>query len=204
MRRIDVMKKRPSRWPWALGVIVLALALWGATVLLRPPAEDEGPELPVTTADTLPPTQIPLTRGGARAAPEPPSLSELMPLNEEQVGETVKVEGDVVATGTDAIWILVGSHVVRVESRRARKGEAVSVEGVIRAATTDTADRLAEQVLAREPGSEAWTMISDFKIVEGAEDGADEDAEVDAEDEADAESGEEDGETTGADPEDDD
>lgn len=178
MRRIDVMKKRPSRWPWALGVVILGLALWGATVLLRPPAEDEGPELPPTAADTLPPAEIPLTRGGARPAPEPPSLSELMPLDEEHVGETVKVEGDVVATGNDAFWILAGSHVVRVDSRRrARKGESLSVEGALRAADADTTDRMAEQVLSREPGSESWTIISAFKVVEEGADESDEDAE---------------------------
>lgn len=172
MRHIDVMKKRPSRWPWALGVVLLGLALWGATVLLRPPAEDDAADLPVTAADTLPPAEIPLTRDGARAAPEPPTLSELMPLEEEQVGQNVKVEGDVVATGNDAVWILAGTHVIRVDSReRARKGESLSLEGVLQPADTEMADRMTQQVLSREPGYEAWTVIREFKIVEKGYDG---------------------------------
>lgn len=172
MRHIDVMKKRPSRWPWALGVVLLGLALWGATVLLRPPAEDDAPDLPVTAADTLPPAEIPLTRDGARPEPEPPTLSKLMPLEEEQVGQTVKVEGDVVATGNDAVWILAGTHVIRVDSReRARKGESLSLEGVLQPADTDMADRMTQQVISREPGYEAWTVIREFKVVEKGYDG---------------------------------
>lgn len=182
MRRIDVMKKRPSRRPWVLGVVILGLALWGASILLRPPKEDAGPELPVTAADTLPPAAIPLTRGGARAAPEPPSLSKLMPLDEEHLGETVNVEGQVVATGNDAFWILAGSRIIRVDSRRrTRKGDSLSFRGVLRVADGETTDRMAAQVLSREPGSEGWTIVSEIKVVEEGSEDDPEDAEGESE-----------------------
>lgn len=169
MRHIDVSKKRPSHWPWVIGVIVLGLALWGATVLLAPPADDDGPELPVTAADTLPPSSIPIAQGGAMATPEPPSLSELMPLDEEDVGETVQVEGEVVATGNDAFWIMADSRVIRVDSRqRARKGDTLTVRGVLQPVEDDeNTDRVVTQVLSREPGSAGWTIINTLKLVEG-------------------------------------
>lgn len=176
MRRIDVSKKRPSRWPWALGVIVLGFALWGATVLLAPPDGDAVPEPAATAADTLPPTPIPLVQGGARAAPGPPTLSELMPLGEEHEGETVKVEGEVVATGNDAFWILTDARVIRVDSRqRIRKGDTLTVTGVLRPADDETTDRMTAQVLSREPGSEGWTIVGMLKLVEdGSEDASEE------------------------------
>lgn len=182
MRHIDVSKKRPSHWPWVIGVIVLGLALWGATVLLAPPADDDGPELPVTAADTLPPSSIPHAQGGARAMPEPPSLSELMPLDEDDVGETVQVEGEVVATGNDAFWIMADSRVIRVDSRqRARKGDTLTVRGVLQPADDETTDRVVTQVLAREPGSAGWTIINMLKLVEGDPDEAESDEEGDGE-----------------------
>lgn len=187
MRHIDVMKKRPSRGPWALGVVLLALAMWGATVLLRPPVENEAPDRPTMAADTLPPAQIPLTRDGARAEPEPPTLAELLPLGEEHMGTTLQVGGDVVATGDDAVWILAGSSVIRVDSReRARRGESLSVEGVVQPADTDMADRMTARVISREPGSEGWTVIREFKVVEK---GYDESADGESDDEADGAGG---------------
>lgn len=167
MRKIDVEKKRATKWPWLLGVVLLALVVWGATVLLRPPAEEEGPDLPVTTADTLPPSAIPSSSGGASAAPRAQSLARLMPLGEEDIGQTVQVEGEVVATGNNAFWMVSGSSVLRVDSyRRARKGDSLSVRGVLQSAEEALTDQMATDVLSRDPAAERWTVIRSLKLVD--------------------------------------
>lgn len=167
MRKIDVEKKRASQWPWLLGVVLVALVVWGATVLLRPPAGPEAPDLPVTTADTLPPSAIPSSSGGASASPEAQSLTDLMPLGEEDVGETVEVEGEVVATGNNAFWIVSGSSVLRVDSsRRTRKGDSLSVRGMLQSAEEAMTDQMATDVLSRDPASEGWTIIRSLKLVD--------------------------------------
>lgn len=167
MRRIDVEKKRVTKWPWLLGVVLLVLVVWGATALLRPPAEEEGPDLPVTTADTLPPAAIPSSSGGASAAPRAKSLARLMPLGEEDVGETVRVDGEVVATGNNTFWMLSGSNVLRVDSyRRARRGDSLSVRGVLQLAEEALTDQMATDVLSRDPAAERWTVIRSLKLVD--------------------------------------
>lgn len=167
MRKIDVEKKRASQWPWLLGVGLLALVVWGATTLLRAPLEEEGPDLPGTTADTLPPAAIPSSTGGASAARQAQSLAALMPLGDEDIGQTVQVEGEVVATGNDAFWIVSGSSVLRVDSfQRARKGDSLSVRGVLQPAEEAMTDQMATDVLSRDPAAQSWTVIRSVKLVD--------------------------------------
>jgi len=167
MRRIDVEKKRVTHWPWLLGLALLVLAGWGATVLLRPPDEDEGPELPVTTADTLPPARIPGLGSPGGAAAAEPSVPDLLPLGEEHLGETVRAEGEVLATGNDAFWILAGSAILRVDSRRrTRKGDTVRVRGVLRESDPEMTDQIASDVLFRGSDSERWTVVRSLKLVD--------------------------------------
>lgn len=59
MRHIDIRKKRPSAWPWIVGVVLLLLVGWGVTTLLTADEEDEpGVSVP-TVQDTMPPALIP-------------------------------------------------------------------------------------------------------------------------------------------------
>lgn len=166
MRRIDVEKKRTSRWPWLLGAVLLALVVWGATVLLRSPAEPDAPDLPPTAADTLPPSAIPSATGGATAEREAQRLADLMPLGEENLGTTVEVEGEVVATGNAAFWLLSESRVLRIDSsQRARRGDTLAVRGVVETAEEALTDQMATDVLSRHPESEAWTIVRSFKVI---------------------------------------
>lgn len=167
MRRLDVEKKRTTGWPWVLGVGVLALLLWGATILLRADPEPEPPDIGVTAEDTLPPALIPSPSGGG-AAPQGGTRSGAEPaLGEDQIGETVRTQGEVVATGNEAFWILAGSRVLRVDSpRRARSGDTVSVEGTLREADTEMTDRMASEVLSRHPDFDSWTVLRSLRVVE--------------------------------------
>lgn len=167
MRHIDVDRKRAGRWPWVLGLGILVLVVWGVTILLRPPVESEAPAVGTTAADTLPPAMIPSetdepATGGASGAAE-----DTISLGEERLGETVRVQGEVVATGNDAFWILIDSRVLRVDSpRRARRGDTLAVRGTLREADAATTDRLASTVMSRHPEFDSWTIVRVIKLVE--------------------------------------
>lgn len=164
-RRLDVEKKRPSRWPWLVGAILVALVLWGVSVLLRTPVEEEIVPAATTTEDTLPPAVIP-SQGGPISSPTP-AATDLSTLDEDAVGETGVVEGEVVATGNGAYWVLSGDHVLRVDSeRRARSGERISVEGTFQPADPATTERMASDVLSRHEDFDSWTIIPSVKLVE--------------------------------------
>lgn len=167
MRRIDVEKKRKTAWPWVIGLGVLALALWGATSLLLPDPEPEEPDIGVTAADTLPPALIPSLPGGG-SAPAGTSRTGADPeLGEDQLDEVVRVNGEVLATASDAFWILTASQVLRVDSpRRARKGDTVTVEGTLRRADTEKTDRIASEFISRHPAFDSWTVLRSLKLVE--------------------------------------
>ena len=168
MRRIDVEKKQASRWPWLLGLVVLALALWGVTILLRPPPE-EPVEVPgITPADTLPPTPIPGLSNGEGPSMTPDLLA-LLPLDDRDEGRQVRTRGRVVATGASAFWILADSVVVRVDARSpVHKGDTLTVEGTLRSADPAMTDRMTSEVLPREPGFDDWTVIRSMKLVRDA------------------------------------
>ena len=164
MRRIDVEKKRASRWPWLLGAIVLGLALWGVTILLRPPAEEPVQVPGITPADTLPPTPIPGLSGEESSMT--PDLLALLPLDDRDEGRQTRTRGRVVATGATAFWILADSVVVRVDARSpVHKGDTVTVEGTLRSADPAMTDRMTSEVLPREPGFDGWTIIRTMKLV---------------------------------------
>lgn len=169
MRRIDVEKKRPARWPWLLGVGILALVLWGVTVLLRAPVEEVVEPAGLTTPDTLPPALIPSrpTAIGPRGQDE--AGRDISQLGEDDIGESARVAGEVVATGNDVFWILSGSHVLRIDSqRRARRGDSMSVEGILRSADGEMTERMATEVMSRHEDFDSWTMVRSLKLVDGA------------------------------------
>lgn len=167
MRRIDVEKKRVTRAPWLLGLVVLGLALWGVTILLRPPAEPEPPEVGVTASDTLPPALIPMDPARLPGSSPERGSTPGVTLSEEHVGETVRVQGEVVATGGDTFWILVDSRALRVASpRRPRRGDRVSVSGTLREVDGATLDRGMADAMARHPDFDRWTVVRTVELVE--------------------------------------
>lgn len=169
MGKIDVERKRKTVWPLVIGAGLLVLIFWGVTTLLTEDP-DEGPQVTVPTVeDTYPPASVP-------APPDlPPSqtgvdqqadTSEAPPLDEETVGQTVRLQGEVVATGNDAFWILARNEVVGVESPRVvRKGDTVAIAGIVRPADPARTDRIAE-VLERHPAAEVFSVVRAVKLVE--------------------------------------
>ena len=172
MRNIDIEKKRPSAWPWVAGVAVLALIFWGVTVLLTPD-EQSGPEVQTTTVeDTHPPAAIP--DPPREAVPNTPGqdIGTLTPLGDEDVGQVVRLEGEVVATGNGSFWVLAGSEVVRIDSdRQARSGDSVAVAGPIRPADPAKTDRIQNGILSRRSGADSWTIVRDLKVIENGRGG---------------------------------
>ncbi|MBW3552126.1 MAG: hypothetical protein KY466_01380 [Gemmatimonadetes bacterium] len=176
MARIDVEKKRKTVWPLVIGLAILVLALWGVTTLLTddPAAE---PEVTVPTVeDTHPPAAVPAppnTDPGLTGTESTRAVEEIAPVGEEDVGQTVRVAGEVVATGNQAFWLLAGEEVLRVDStRRVRKGDSLSIEGILRPADPAKTDVIASDVLSRNPASPEWSVVRVVKLVEA--DGTDE------------------------------
>lgn len=173
MAKLKVERKRKTVWPLIGGLAVLVLVLWGITGLLTEDA-DTGPEVTVPTVeDTYPPAAIPgppdlePAQTGTDAARR---VDEVAPLGEEDIGQLVRVAGEVVATGNDAFWILAGDEVVRVESPRVvRKGDTLSIAGTLRPADPSKTDRISD-VLSRHPSSDEWSVVTSVKLVE--DDGA--------------------------------
>ena len=169
MAKLKVERKRKTAWPLLLGVLVLALVLWAITGLLTED-DDAGPDVTVPTVeDTYPPAAIPAppdlepANTGADAARQ---VDEVAPLGEEDIGQLIRVAGEVVATGNDAFWILAGDEVVRVESPRVvRKGDTLSIAGTLRQADPSRTNRISD-VLDRHPAADAWSVVTSVKLVE--------------------------------------
>lgn len=171
MRYVDVDKKRPSPWAWVLGLAVLGLALWGITILLRPPPPDEQPVVGPTTADSFPPSRIPGNPGQVVPLDRQADTPDLRSLGEEHIGQAVTVEGEVVATGNGGFWVVSDDQVLRIDSSlRTRQGDTVAVRGTLRAADAAATDRMANEVLARHPDFRRWTVIRPLKLVEEEDD----------------------------------
>lgn len=163
---IDIERKRPATWPWLLGLVVLGFVVYGVTSLLAAADEEDMRVAVPTAADTLPPAAIP-TPPNPVVLDRVRSVEELAPLGTEHVGEVIRVEGEVLATGTTGFWILAGLDVLRVDSNRTvRKGEVVTVEGTIEPAAEERTEEIAVEVLSRTPRAEDWGVVESVKLVD--------------------------------------
>jgi hypothetical protein len=166
MHRVHVSRKRPTIWPWIGGFAVLAVVIWSVTTLLAAPQDDEEDVVVPAPADTVVPSPIP-------APPHPlpgtgaATLANLAPVGEEHVGESVRAEGEVVATGTTGFWMVVGSEMIRVDSGlTVRRGQTVTIDGTLAAATDERTDQIFEEVVSRNPQAEDWRVVRSVKLVD--------------------------------------
>ena len=169
MARLDVERKRKTGWPWVAGGVLLLIVLWGVTALVNnesQAAPEAAAPLPqdrhIPAALPAPPNADPVDTGTDPAR----GVEEVAPLGEEDIGQTVRLSGEVVATGNDAFWIHAGREVVRVESdRRVHRGDTVSVAGTLRPADPGRTDRILD-VLERHPAAAEWSVIRAIQLVE--------------------------------------
>jgi hypothetical protein len=173
MRHMHIERKRTTAWPWVAGLAVLAVIAWGVTSLLAAPHDDEEPAGNTVAEEAVEPVPIPLPPNPLSTTPAVRAVQELAPLDLEDVGQEVRAEGEVVATGTDGYWLLDGSEVIRVDSDRlVRKGQIVTVEGVLQAdEDSERTDRIAREVLSRNGLASEWRVARSVKLVARPEDG---------------------------------
>jgi hypothetical protein len=167
MQHLNIRRKRRTAWPWALGVVILGMIVWSVTALLAAP-EREAVVVEDPASDSLPPAAIPAPPNPVRADAIQ-SLDALSPLDEADAGHEVRAEGEVVATGTTGFWILVGAEVIRVDSDRlVRRGDSVALQGRLEPLeTVERTDRVATDVLPRDPRSDQWTIVRSLRLIDG-------------------------------------
>ena len=167
-KKSDIGRKQPSVWPWVGGAVVLGLLVWGVTVLLRPPPQPEAPAVATEAVDTLPPATIPAPPGDVLGDPGGTTSTDLAGLGEQELGQSIRARGRVVATGNDSFWLLAGSGVIRVKSaREVRRGDSLAVEGRLREADPEITRSIADAVISREPDSADWIILDSLMLVEG-------------------------------------
>jgi hypothetical protein len=163
VRHVDIRKKRPSRWPWAVGVVALGLIVWGVTALLAPPRERQVPETE-TPADTQPPAALPLANQRARAIGSG-TLEGLAPLGLEDRGMALSVDAEVLAGDDAGYWLLAAGRVIRFEtSMSLEEGDSVRARGILRRFDRREAERMAHDALGRRPRTGEWSLVADLKL----------------------------------------
>jgi hypothetical protein len=170
MQYEQIRRKQPTTWPWLMGLVILGIIVWSVNSLLGVD-DPEGEPRPAVTfpEDTLPPAAIPappVRAPGDRAARP---IEEIAPLGEEDIGERVRAEGEVLATGTMGFWMLAGNEVLRVDSDRyVQRGEVVQVSGTLLDSDPMRTERVVTEVISRLPGAEGWRVAAMVRLVEGA------------------------------------
>ncbi len=156
---INLEKRQgPSVIPWLVGLVVLALLIWGIAALVNTRKTTRAAEAPPGTQPETPaaPAAMP-----APGAPEGTAveLSSLLPLGPEDVGQRVSARGVVVGkpTGT-GFWLRSGNDVLWVESgAKAQPGQQLTgLTGTLEQATpAESSQRVQEAALQPESG---WTL----------------------------------------------
>jgi hypothetical protein len=169
MRHVDMKRKYPTPWPWLAGLGVLALIIWGVTSLLAAPnEEDPAIEAAGAAEHDVVPALIPRPPHPVGSSTvQARDVRDLYPLELDDAGTLARAEGEVLATGSEGFWILAGSEVIRVDSRRpVRRGQVIEVEGVLQETSAEPTDRIADEVLSRSGASGVWTVARTIKLVE--------------------------------------
>lgn len=135
MADINVERKRPSIWPWVVGLIVLAFLIWAiAEMVDRDPVAGD----PVDE-----PAAVPAPEPAPPFDEEPAELEDLAPLGPEDESRLVRVSGAVVGQPTaEGFWVLTDrDRVVFVRTRRpVVTGEHVDVTGTLASNPEEDAD----------------------------------------------------------------
>jgi hypothetical protein len=172
MRQLDMKRKQTSAWPWLAGVVLLGLVVWGVTSLLAPPVDAEGP-VSEGSEEELAPSALPMPVNPVGITPVR-DVRELSPLGQEHLGQRLRAEGEVVATGTDGFWILAGSEVIRVDSEQVvRQGQSVEVQGTLHEDDPARTEQIVSEVLSRRVQAGDWQVVRGVKLVDETERAAD-------------------------------
>jgi hypothetical protein len=165
MAYLDMKRKQITTWPWVAGLMILGLIVWAVTSLLAAPVDEERSATAAVVEEELPPATLPMQVNPIGIVPLR-DVRELSPLGTEDVGETVRAEGEILATGTEGFWILAGLEVIRVESEEiVRKGQIVQVHGTLQEDDPERTERVAAEVLSRSPQAGDWRIVRGIKLV---------------------------------------
>lgn len=133
--------KRNPVWPWLLGLLVLAVLVWGISQLIR-----TRPQATAAVVDSAAAAPDSAARADSAAAPSaaeagvgPAPLSAILPLGPEDVGQRVAASGQIVATITEhGFWLKAADgNLVWVATDQKMKGgpQVNEILGVVKAAT---------------------------------------------------------------------
>jgi hypothetical protein len=166
MRQLDMKRKQTSSLPWLAGLVILGLVVWAVTSLLAAAPEEVGPTADAAYEDELTPAPLPMQVNPIGVTPVR-DVTELAPLDQEDVGQRLRAEGEVLATGTAGFWMLAGSEVIRVDSEQiVRKGQTVQIQGTLREDDPEMTEQIAAEVLSRSPQPNEWRVVRGVKLVE--------------------------------------
>lgn len=159
MADINVERKRPSIWPWIIGLLVLALAIWGVAELV----EDEGGAEEQAVAQVeewqpeVEPAAVPAPADEDATASERP-LDELAPLDVEDVGQRVRVSGEAVSVTPKGFWLLSGRDLLFVATaQEVAEGDQVRASGTLREVQDVDA-------LALPGGDDGWRIVDVLRL----------------------------------------
>lgn len=164
MRHVDMKRRQTTPWPWLAGLVMLGLVVWAVTSLLA-----AAPEEPAPVADAaeeeLSPASLPMQVNPIGVSPVR-DVSELAPLDEDDIGQRLRAQGEVLATGNGGFWMLALSQVIRVDSEQVvRKGQMVEVHGTLHAQDPRRTEQIAAEVLSRGAQTDGWHVVSSVKLV---------------------------------------
>jgi hypothetical protein len=144
MADINVERKRPSIWPWIVGLLVLALLIWAIAEMVD---RDD-----VARVD---PAEEPAVPAPQPAVPHeaPVDLEQIAPLGSDDLGRMVNVSGSVVGQPLDnGFWVLTDQdRVVFIQTDRpVVTGEHVQVTGMVEQNTHEQSEQWFDEAGLRE------------------------------------------------------
>lgn len=158
MADINIERKRPSIWPWVVGLLVLALLIWAIAEMVdtdrtQEVAEGEAP---------VPPAAVPTPQAPGTEVTE---LTALAPLGPEDRGRRVRARGQVVAQRVDdGFWLLTDQDELLfvVSEQRPSAGETLEVVGMLEPSSEEEADRRLQE--ARVRPAAGWKVHRDLRL----------------------------------------